>query len=50
MADLGFLLETTVQTDNASEFIGFSRRVRGGPTLFEETVEHYTGRPVMVTV
>ena len=50
MEDLGFLPGTTVQTDNASEFVGFSRKVRGGPTLFEESLEHYTGRLVMVTV
>ena len=40
---------TTVQTDNGSEFIGSTRKVRGGPTLFERTVEHYTGRmPVTI--
>jgi len=40
---------TTVQTDNGSEFIGSSRKVRGGPTLLEQTVEHYTGRkPVTI--
>ncbi len=43
------LSRTTVQTDNGSEFIGSSRKVRGGPTLFEETVRHYTGRlPVTI--
>lgn len=43
------LSATTVQTDNGSEFIGSVRKVRGAPTLFEQTVEHYTGqRPVTI--
>lgn len=39
------LSETTVQSDNGSEYIGSARKVRGEPTLFEQTVEYYTGRP-----
>ncbi len=43
------LTGTVVQTDNGSEFIGSSRKVHGGPTLFEETVRYYTGQlPVTI--
>jgi transposase len=45
----GDITGTAVQTDNGSEFIGSSRKVHGGPTLFEETVRHYTGQlPVTI--
>jgi hypothetical protein len=37
------LSETTVQVDNGTEFVGSARKVRGGPTLFEEAVRAYTG-------